>query len=169
MHLDYPTIFYRTFFRFDLFSLYVLFSLSDHVMVPQRTVSFRCRLMHVHSSACACIINEKDKKKIPWRTSRGLNRENKTYQLKRFISPGYYRSQEKSKTMVIMQPFCFFFFWGVGDGEDKQGALSGLGEIVNFPFVSLLSYRIPVSKVFKIYLYTNICFNYSSFTLPNVL
>lgn len=33
----------------------------------------------------------------------------------------------------------FFFFGGVGDGEDKQGALSGLGEIVNFPFVALLS------------------------------
>ena len=62
-----------------------------------------------------------------------------------------------------------FLFWGVGGGEDKQGALSGLGEIVNFPFVELLSYRIPVSKVFRIYLYTNICFNYSSFALPNVL
>ena len=60
------------------------------------------------------------------------------------------------------------FFLG-GGGGDKQVALSGLGEIVNFPFVALLSYRIPVSKVFKIYLYTNICFNYSSFTLPNVL
>ena len=69
--------------------------------------------------------------------------------------------------------FGFFLFKGggvgVGDGEDKQGALSGLGEIVNFPFVELLSYRIPVSKVFKIYLYTNISFKYSSFTLPNVL
>ena len=57
----------------------------------------------------------------------------------------------------------------MGGGEDKQGALSGLGEIVSFPFVELLSYRIPVSKVFRIFLYTNICFNYSSFTLPNVL
>ena len=116
MHLDYPTIFYRTIFPNDLFSLYFLFSLSDHVMVPQRTVSSRCRLLHVHSSACACIINEKDKKKIPWRTSRGLNRENKTYQLKRFISLGYYRSQEKSKTMVIFQPFGFFLFGGGGGG-----------------------------------------------------
>ena len=71
------------------------------------------------SSACACIINEKDKKKIPWRTSRGLNRENKTYQLKRFISPGYYRSQEKSKTMVIMQPFGFFLFGGGGWGMGR--------------------------------------------------
>ena len=45
--------------------------------------------------------------------------------------------------MVIMQPLVFFFLGGggvgVGDGEDKQGALSGLGEIVNFPFVALLS------------------------------
>ena len=49
--------------------------------------------------------------------------ENKTYQLKRFISPGNYRSQDG------------------GLVADKQGALSGLGETVN-------SHRIPVSKVF---------------------
>ena len=62
MHLDYPTIFYRTIFPTDLFSLYVLFSLADHVMmVPQRTVSFKCRLMHVYPRVYACIINEKTK------------------------------------------------------------------------------------------------------------
>ena len=38
--------------------------------------------------------------------------------------------------------------WGGGGG--KQDALSGLGEIINFPFVELLSHRIPVSKVFKL-------------------
>ena len=65
MHLVYPTIFYRTIFPIDLFSLYVSFSLSDHVMVPQRTVSFKCRLMHVHPRAYVCIINEKTKGKFP--------------------------------------------------------------------------------------------------------
>ena len=38
-----------------------------------------------------------------------------------------------------------FFLWR-GSG-DKQGALSGLGEIVNLSFLELLSHRIPVSKV----------------------
>ena len=56
MHLDYPI---------DLFSLYFFFSLPDHVMVPQRTVSFKCRLMHMHPRAYACIINEKTKGKFP--------------------------------------------------------------------------------------------------------
>ena len=65
MHLVYPTIFYRTIFPIDLFSLYALFFLSDHVMVPQGSVSLKCRLMHVHSRAHACIINEKTKGKFP--------------------------------------------------------------------------------------------------------
>ena len=40
--------------------------------------------------------------------------------------------------------------WGVFEGlaAEKQVALSGLGETVN-------SHRIPVSKVFKLLLYTN--------------
>ena len=65
MHLDSPTIFYRTTFPIALFSLCALFSLSDHVMVPQRTVSFKCRLMHVHPRVYACIINETTKGKFP--------------------------------------------------------------------------------------------------------
>ena len=65
MHLDYSTIFYRAIFPIDLFILYALFSLADHVMGPQRTVSFKCCLMHVHSRAYACIINEKTNGKIP--------------------------------------------------------------------------------------------------------
>ena len=57
--------------------------------------------------------------------------------------------------------------WG---GGGKQDALSGLGEIVNFPFVELLSHRIPVSKVFKPELYSiTYVLNYFSLTLPNVL
>ena len=37
------------------------------------------------STSCVCIINEK-KRQIPWRTSRGMNWENKTYKLKRSIN-----------------------------------------------------------------------------------
>ena len=37
----------------------------------------------------------------------------------------------------------------MGDGKDKQGALSGHGEIVNFPFVALISKRIPFPKYLK--------------------
>ena len=39
--------------------------LSDHVTVPQRTVSFNYRHMHVHPRAYECIINEKTKDKFP--------------------------------------------------------------------------------------------------------
>ena len=41
--------------------------------------------MHVRPRAYVCVINEKTKRKIPWRTPRGLNWENKTYKLKRSI------------------------------------------------------------------------------------
>ena len=61
MHLDSPTILYRTTFPIDLFSFYVLFSLSDHVMSTPENRSFKCRLMHMHPRAYACIINEKTK------------------------------------------------------------------------------------------------------------
>ena len=67
MHLDSLTIFSRTIFPIEknLFSLYVLFSLSDHVMGSQRTVSFKCRIMHMHPRAYACIVNETTKGKFP--------------------------------------------------------------------------------------------------------
>ena len=55
MHLVYPTIFYRTTFPIDLFSLYVLFSLSDHVMVYPRELFLSnvvlCTCIHVHMHA----------------------------------------------------------------------------------------------------------------------
>ena len=35
------------------------FPISDHVMVPHRTVFFKCRLMHVYPRAYVYIINEK--------------------------------------------------------------------------------------------------------------
>ena len=65
MHLVYPTMFYRTIFPIDLFGLYVLFSLSDHVMSTPESCSIKCRLMHVHSRAYVCIISEKTKGKFP--------------------------------------------------------------------------------------------------------
>ena len=58
-------------------------------------------------------------------------------------------SQEKSKTMV-MQPF---YFWGGGGLGAKQGGFSGQIRL-NFPFLELLSYRTPVSKVFKLCILT---------------
>ena len=106
MHVVYPTIFYRTIFSIDLFFL-----------GPQRTVSLKCRLMHVHSRAYACIINEKTKGKFPGEQNILANK--------------------------------VYIFWGVGGGG-KQDAYSGLGEVVNFPFVELHSHIIPVSKVFKL-------------------
>ena len=51
----------------DVFSLKVLFSITDHVTEPQRTVFFffKCRFIHVHPRAYVCIINEKTKSKFP--------------------------------------------------------------------------------------------------------
>ena len=59
------------------------FHISDHVMLPEGIVSFKCRLMHVHADVR--ITNEKNKRKIPMRASRGLKWENKMYKLKRCI------------------------------------------------------------------------------------
>ena len=52
-------------------------------MVPQRTVSFKCRPMHVNPRAYVCITYEK--RKISLRKSRGLTWENKKYKLNRSI------------------------------------------------------------------------------------
>ena len=35
------------------------FPISDQVMVPQRTVSFKCRPIHMHPCTCVCIICQK--------------------------------------------------------------------------------------------------------------
>ena len=47
--------------RIVLFSCMFCFPIPDDVIVPQRIVSFICRLMHVHPCAYVCIINEKTK------------------------------------------------------------------------------------------------------------
>ena len=73
--------------RNRLFSLLILyvFLISDHVRVRQRTVSFKCppcTCIHVHMYSLFI----KRQREIPWRTSRGLIWENKTYyKLKRSI------------------------------------------------------------------------------------
>ena len=41
------------------------FPFSDHLMVPHRTVSFKCYPMHLHSRGYVCIIYEKTKGKFP--------------------------------------------------------------------------------------------------------
>ena len=52
--------------RIDLLACMFCFPITDHVMVPKRTVSFNCRLMHVHPRAYVCnIINEMTKGKFP--------------------------------------------------------------------------------------------------------
>ena len=51
------------------------FPISDHVKVPQQTVSFKCRPL----GTCICLHSDE----IYWRTSRGLYWESKTYKLKR--------------------------------------------------------------------------------------
>lgn len=54
-------------FLIDLFGLYVprfCFPISDHVMVHQGTISFKCRPTHVHPGAYAYLIYEKAKGKF---------------------------------------------------------------------------------------------------------
>ena len=41
----------------DVFSWKFCFRISDHVMVPHRTVFFKCHLMHVYPRAYVCIEN----------------------------------------------------------------------------------------------------------------
>ena len=53
------------------------FPISDHVMLLEGIVSFKCRLMHGQMYAQLM-----KKKKIPMRASRGLKWKNKMYKLK---------------------------------------------------------------------------------------
>ena len=64
----------------DLLSFMSCFPISDYVMLLEGIVSFKSS-----ARANARITYEKNKRKIPMRTSRGLKWENKTYKLKRSI------------------------------------------------------------------------------------
>ena len=62
------------------------FPISDLVMVPQRTFFFQIS-SYARTPTCICMHNKwKNKRPIPWRTSHGLNWENKTYKGRRCIS-----------------------------------------------------------------------------------
>ena len=57
----------------------------------------------------------------------------KVYVFLGITGPKNNRRQWLSCNLFVCLFVCLLvFFWG---GEDKQGALSGLGEMVNFPFV----------------------------------
>ena len=66
----------------DLFSLYVLFS---HFRARDATRGNSFFQMSSYARANLRITNDKNKKKIPMRASRGLKWENKMYKLKRSI------------------------------------------------------------------------------------
>ena len=66
----------------DLFSLYVLFS---HFRPRDATRGNSCFQMSSYARANVRITNDKNKRKIPTRASRGLKWENKMYKLKRSI------------------------------------------------------------------------------------
>ena len=68
----------------DLFSLNVLFPISDNLMVPQRTVSFKCHLIHAYPRASVCIIYERQKVNSP-ENIEWYELGNKTYKIKRSI------------------------------------------------------------------------------------
>ena len=64
--------------------MYVLFS---HYRPRDGTPENCFFLKSSYSRAYVCMRNLwKDKRQIPWRTSRGLNWENKTYKLKRSVN-----------------------------------------------------------------------------------
>ena len=68
--------------RIIVFSLYVLFS---HFRARDDTTENCFFQMSSYAGANVCIICNRPKQ-IPWRISRGLNWENKTYKLKRSIT-----------------------------------------------------------------------------------
>ena len=78
----------------DLFSLYVLFS---HFRPRDATRGNSFFQMSSYARANVRITNEKNKRKIPMRASRGLKWENKMYKLKRSIDGNQHRSQTLSR------------------------------------------------------------------------
>ena len=112
----------------DLLSLlYVLFShFRQRNGTPENCFfqKFKCCLMLVHPNAFVCIINEKTRGKISWRTSGGLNWENKIYKLKRSIISGNRNRFPRILTKKVMgegrghlfeeSPFFCYFGQGLG-------------------------------------------------------
>ena len=81
------------------FSLYFLFPhlISDHVMLPQKTVSFKFCPIHVYMH----VQFRKDRRRILLRTSRSLNWENKTCKPKRPISYCFEAEGKKPKEIAL--------------------------------------------------------------------
>ena len=60
--------------------------------------------MSSYASAYVRITNEKNKRKIPMRASRGLKWENKMYKLKRSITELSVRSSNENKIILYTNP-----------------------------------------------------------------
>ena len=75
-----------------LFSLNVLFPISEHVMAPQGTFSFVGRLMHVHLRGYVCIIKEKN-------SLKNIT-ENKPYRFRRSICTAQTRTRASALLLV---------------------------------------------------------------------
>ena len=89
------TVFYSLFNSIDLFSLYILFS---HFRPRDATRGNSFFQMSSYARANLRITNEKNKRKIPMRASRGLKWENKMYKLKRSIPlDGLIRGLERNQ------------------------------------------------------------------------
>ena len=86
----------------DLFSLYVLFS---HFRPRDATRGNSFFQMSSYARANVRITDAENKRQIPMRASRGLKWENKTYKLKRSISPLrlFYRYRKQKNFEVKMR------------------------------------------------------------------
>ena len=88
----------------DLFSFYVLFS---HFRPSHATRGNSFFQMSSHAHANVCITNEKYRRKIPMRASRGLKWENKMYKLKRpilrWISRTHQKHQSSSQKVYLQK------------------------------------------------------------------
>ena len=115
----------------DLFSLYVFFS---HFRPRDATRGNSFFQMLSHARANVRITNDKNKRKIPMRASRGLKWENKMYKLKRSIN--LRASQERVKTRRGSQATKAFQA-SKGTKTPKQGR----GKVSKINHVSL--YQIP--------------------------
>ena len=95
----------------DLFSLYVLFS---HLRPRDATRGNSFFQMSSYARANVRITNDRNKRKISMRASRGLKWENKMYKLKRsilrWISPTHQKRQSSSQKVYLHLTLQHFLF-----------------------------------------------------------
>ena len=89
----------------DLIGLYILFS---HFRPRDATRGNSFFQMSCYARANLRITNEKNKRKIPMRASRGLKLENKMYKLKRSIETMKTPTRLKNYRLVSTRDFSFF-------------------------------------------------------------